>query len=1225
MASKSKASEKILQLQLELNKVVLELKKMTEEGNSSVAEFEKLKKKFEQLAGVVKGAEGSVKRSFGQTKDLEKYKQRLQDLITAFNKIKSANNEIDRQVKKQTEEQTRRKKQQLEQEQRLLRSSIREGNARRTAALNQFEARQKEFRRRRAAREKQLEREITNNAIKEQKRRDQAAQRRDFRGGFAGQLTPRAIGGALGSLTKYLGLYRLVTAAAQAFNEITIGSVKQAIDFEKQLANLGAVAGVTGQDLQKLGKNALDVSTSTKFTATEVIGLQTELSKLGFSAQDVISATEGIAFTAQALGSPLNATAEQIGKVVNQFNLLIEQSQFIGDVLVTSINNSALSFDSFGTAIQYVGPIARNLGLTFEQTAGAMAVLADNGFTASRIGTGLRGIFTELGKTSADVEASLKSLAEQNISLSEAVDLVGKRNAAQLITLLDNIDAIDEANDKYYQQGRALVAAAQQSDTFAGQMEILTSSFREFQIELGTAIAQSDLLLMVLDEFFPKGAQTARGFQVINEVGFKSFNEGAEQVSDGADATTVALNILGVTLDEFTKSSEMAGESWFRTWTRFFTGNLTGIEEESVNAFDDAVALTNKVIGLRDKLQEQSEEGVRQRAITEAQTIANNNYEDSVNRITEAFAEGNNVNAEANELFKQLNNDIEVYQSIVDDGGKSVYNFVTGKTDLVAVSEEEKLQYEALITALKGYQEQVKNSIISDKQLKEQQEKDRKKAVSEEKKRIQEEIKDIDKRYKAQEDRINRATELEVIAQQQILESELSTEEERTAAIKRIAELEESRQQVISSVYKKKAEAIESINRQYEENEKLITNALDKAEAYAAIYDNDIVKDATKALKDFRAETSKLTKEREEGNISQEEYNDAIQQNQDAFEAYIKNLIASNNLGEDAEKILLNMVEAFDRMGISIGNIGGEAAITSLKEFADKLRNDEEFRREFFGDLMSKSVDAAAESFSAFNDVALENTKNRLESELQEVRNRYKIEEDILKASLDNQLITDNQYRAKQKELQKAQIAEENALNKQIFDAEKKQDRNDAIIDGTAAAASAFVNAYKSGEPITAQLRAVLSASIIAAQTVAQVAAINSRKFFPVKYESGGMVNGPSHSSGGVPFTVQGQGGYEMEGGEFIVNKKATAMHRDLLERINGSEKTNPRVGKTYFQTGGLVSAVNNESVNYLKAIAEATTSTAISASKPVRAFVSSKDLRSNENERRLRDRNDRI
>ena len=98
-----------------------------------------------------------------------------------------------------------------------------------------------------------------------------------------------------------------------------------------------------------------------------------------------------------------------------------------------------------------------------------------------------------------------------------------------------------------------------------------------------------------------------------------------------------------------------------------------------------------------------------------------------------------------------------------------------------------------------------------------------------------------------------------------------------------------------------------------------------------------------------------------------------------------------------------------------------------------------------------------------------------------------------------------------------------------------------------------------------------------------------------------------------------------MEGGEFIVNKKASAMHRGLLEKINNSYKT-PTLPSSYkFAAGGMVPNAANESVDYLKAIAEATTSTAISTSKPVRAFVSSKDLRTNENERRLRDRNDKI
>jgi len=121
------------------------------------------------------------------------------------------------------------------------------------------------------------------------------------------------------------------------------------------------------------------------------------------------------------------------------------------------------------------------------------------------------------------------------------------------------------------------------------------------------------------------------------------------------------------------------------------------------------------------------------------------------------------------------------------------------------------------------------------------------------------------------------------------------------------------------------------------------------------------------------------------------------------------------------------------------------------------------------------------------------------------------------------------------------------------------------------------------------------------------------------------VVVGPSHSEGGVPFTVQGRGGYEMEGGEFIVNKKAASLHRNLLEKINSSYKVPTSSSQYKFAAGGTVVAKADESVNYLKAIAEAIVSTAINSTKPVRAYVSDKDLRSNATERRIRDRNDRL
>ena len=851
MASKSKASEKILQLQLELNKVVLELKKMTEEGNSGVAEFEKLRKKFEQLSGVVKGAEGSVKRSFGQTKDLEKYKDRLQQLITAFNKIKSANNEIDKQVKRQTEEQTKRRKKQIESEQRLLRSSIKEGNARRTAALNQFEARQKEFRRRRAAREKQIEREITNNAIKEQKRRDQAAsqasKRKDFRGGFGAQFTPRAIGGAIGSLTKYLGIFRLVNAATQLFTELTLGSAKQAIEFEKQVANLGAVAGVSGEKLKELSNNALDVAGSTRFTATEIIGLQTALAKLGFTSEEVIKSTQSIANVAQALGSPLDATAEQIGKVINQFDLLVEQADFVGDVLVTTINNSALSFDSFGTAIQYVGPIAKNLGLSFEQTAGAMAVLADNGFTASRVGTGLRGIFTELGKTSADVEKSLKSLAQQNLSLSEAVELVGKRNAAQLITLLDNIDALDEGTGKYYEQGRALASSAQQLDTFSGQMSLLNSAFRETQIRFGSFILESDLVLDVLGLLSREAEGLGRAMKNINELGFTKFNEGVESIlagdiKDEELAIELVAKRTGKSIEEITKKYKAYRDGVIESTYDPTIGERRDMLIQKTT--DEAV----EVEGLVEEINKLVEAREKDFAISQGQAEATKIYSKEVEDLVDKSLKGVNVNKEADKLYKDLQAGINSYSRALK------YN-----KDL---TELQRVEYEAAIKTLKGYQDQVANTQRTEEDLSKERERARKKAISEEKKRIQDAIKFADIEFKNQEDSINRQAELRTTAQQQILESETATNEERRAAIEAIADIEEKRQQDVSDAYKRKAEAIQQITIQYEENERVIDAALLKAQQYAVIYDNDIVKDASAALKNFRAETSRLTKER---------------------------------------------------------------------------------------------------------------------------------------------------------------------------------------------------------------------------------------------------------------------------------------------------------------------------------------------------------------------------
>ena len=120
-----------------------------------------------------------------------------------------------------------------------------------------------------------------------------------------------------------------------------------------------------------------------------------------------------------------------------------------------------------------------------------------------------------------------------------------------------------------------------------------------------------------------------------------------------------------------------------------------------------------------------------------------------------------------------------------------------------------------------------------------------------------------------------------------------------------------------------------------------------------------------------------------------------------------------------------------------------------------------------------------------------------------------------------------------------------------------------------------------------------------------------------------------SHDEGGIPFTVAGQGGYEMEGGEFIVNKRSASMHRELLERINNSGRADAMQGNKKFALGGVVGVVGAvaelASLEQLKQINANTSKSAINSEKPTRAYVSSKDLQEDRRERSIRNNNDRV
>ena len=1099
-------------------------------------------------------------------------------------------------------------------------------------------------------------------------------------GGFLSQfkegLFSKTIGKTLGRLAGVGGIIQIAAKTFQLLKKGIVDSFKASVQFEAQLAQLQAVTGVSNDELNQLSKSVLSVAGSTTFTSEEIVKLQTELGKLGFSSDQIVAATAGIARTAQALGESVGPVAQKIGQILKQYNLDASETEKVSDILVSTINSSALSFEGLGTAIQYVGPLAATAGTEFRDTAAAMAILADNGFTASRIGTGLRGILTELSKTGKDLNTVIRDLSDEEISFSNAIDLVGKRNAAQLISLVENIDALEDSTNKYYQVGSAAVASAQQIDTYTGNVQLLQSAFNKLQIEFGNTIKNSGLVrfaLRLIDEEGGKAAESARQLSQINLTDFSaSLGEAADSLLElesfsDKDIQLKAEDIIEKDLlknlqnevAEIAKERQAIFDSgsarpgdFGKVTTLNFDMKLSPLLEEEISRVDEINKRVKFIVDIIGRGSEQTLSNLKE------------SVSSTIELLREAIEQAK-IELERKKIQEEYNDLLTADRRLRDDNlnlqikelKKGIENTDNLKEKLRLTKELEALEESRIDTLTEGIDFNLKQEARVEEiniRIKNEKEKlvdldgeayvlaqARIKQLEQEKKNFNNLIFSRDDLFKLAQKEYE--LEFKQLANKTNLEKEsLKTKEEEIKL--RIKTLdnqlkgnlsEEEKKQILENQVSLQNEllVVQDKSRQTiqgyldEVNEKLQTQ---KTLWESQGYDLRLLDKALERLEQFQLINDKLA-------IDFPEFKAAAEGLATTFNKEFGNQLSKGIPLTDAqkEKVRKSLTDLYTKFGISEKDLSASQKKLLEEYLLSTLEIDPQKGKDKTKELLELALGELADASKAYNATALENTQNRLNQELDAIRNRYKTEEQILKSQLDNQLITESQFRAKSEELRKKQLQEENDIQQQIFEAQKKNDLINIGIDTAEAVASNALKNFGTAPTPAALIQTAIGNAIIIASGAAKADAIRRRKFFPAKFEEGGIVNGPSHREGGVPFSVQGQGGYEMEGGEFVVNKRASMFHRSLLERINSSVKPNTNVSQLKFADGGLVSArratqvnVNNdtkESVNYLKAIANATLSTASDMKKPVRAFVSSKDLTNDETSRRLRERNDRI
>lgn len=227
--------------------------------------------------------------------------------------------------------------------------------------------------------------------------------------------TANEITGATREAEKFRGGLSAVGDTAGKIGLVAAAGVGAAIiayaNFDQAMSNVAATGEDARGSLDALRDAALDAGARTKFSATEAAEAVEALAKAGVSASDILSGgLDGALDLAAAGGLEVAQAAEIAATAMNQFNKTGADVPHIADLLAAAAGKAMGDVEDMGAAFKFVGPVAAQLGVSMEETSGAIALLAQNGVLGEQAGTSLRGMLTSLtspSKIAADTMDSL--------------------------------------------------------------------------------------------------------------------------------------------------------------------------------------------------------------------------------------------------------------------------------------------------------------------------------------------------------------------------------------------------------------------------------------------------------------------------------------------------------------------------------------------------------------------------------------------------------------------------------------------------------------------------------------------------------------------------------------------------------------------------------------------------------------------------------------------------
>ncbi len=294
-------------------------------------------------------------------------------------------------------------------------------------------------------------------------------------------ITPKSIGTLAKGLAGLAGL----SSVSQVLMDIT----KSSMALEKSLSSLGSLTGATADDLDFFKQRAIDMSTQTSQSATDIVEafklIGGQRAELLDSREALVSVTQSAITLSEAAETDVPTAAKALTGALNQMGAGAEAADSYINAMAAGAQEGAGEIDYLMKAVEKSGGTASATGVKFNELVAAIETLAPRITEAESAGTQLRNVLLKL-ESSADRElrpsvnglgGALAALAEKHYDAAQMAKLFGTENVNAALALTENLDTYNDMVKAVTGTNTAYEMAEKNTDNLAGAVDRLSNSW----------------------------------------------------------------------------------------------------------------------------------------------------------------------------------------------------------------------------------------------------------------------------------------------------------------------------------------------------------------------------------------------------------------------------------------------------------------------------------------------------------------------------------------------------------------------------------------------------------------------------------------------------------------------------------------------------------------------------------------------------------------------------